>query len=243
MNRQFRFDYANTMIGRWVDEEHHLGRLTADAATRLRDTVQTDRDAADLVGLFAVHMTFRALKPTGWEPTSIFLLVSAVLTGHWWLVIPAMIDPAFRVVTTIGLGLWRHPWLLAFGALPTVGLGAAPLYLLNKQPELGGFMIRSLAREAALHIPGFGERGSLTEMLAVAAAQVLIVEPARLIPWVLIGVLSAKLLVWSWLGWAVGLVYGAVVIWSLVRRWHAPTEHRPGVVERIEAGMATLSSI
>ncbi|HEX8834337.1 MAG TPA: hypothetical protein VF719_09050, partial [Abditibacteriaceae bacterium] len=82
----------------------------------------------------------------------------------------------------------------------------------------------SFGRKAALHIPGFGERGSLCEMLGQAAAQVLVVDPAPVLTPVLLGVLIGLLAhtvgsLWGGVILAASIaLYVATVLWMLFTR-------------------------
>jgi hypothetical protein len=94
---------------------------------------------------------------------------------------------------------------------------AAPLYLTRRRPDLGSFIVRVLAQKLALSVPAFGQRGGLLEMAAVAAVQVLVVGPARILPWAFLAAIFAAL---QGIWWAAALalsVYGAAVVWALAR--------------------------
>jgi hypothetical protein len=216
-DRSKRLSHFQTQVGEWIDEEKHLGRLTDYEETRLRYHVADEGEVADLGALFAVHVAITACKQTLIGPSGLWWAM-AFSTGQWRWLLPTLIAPLARVAAIVWMGLWRHGGLLFFSALPDVGVLGAPLYLLRRRPELGGFILRALGRKLALRVPGFGERGSLCEMSGVAAVQVLIVDPARMLPMILfvglIGILKHWLVV---SGAALGL-YCVAVLWSLITR-------------------------
>lgn len=218
VNRQERMTRCRAEVGNWIDQEQGLGRMTERQARRLREALQNDNEIADIVNLFALHLLIGAAGESLLGPSGSFLLGAAIMSQNWWLAVPALIEPALRFFAVISVGLGRHLGLLVFSALPTVGSLAAPLYLLHRRPELGGFMLRSFGRKVALKIPGFGERGSLCEMLGVAAAQVLLVDPARFLPPVLVALMVGVVMHQGWLVAASVGVYTLVVVWMLLTR-------------------------
>ncbi len=220
INRQERLQRCRAEVGGWIDEEEKLGRLTPRQSSRLRATLESDTEIADIVNVFALHLALGALKQaaTAGLPPSPVWLAAAFSTGNWWLALPAFIDPVLRVGAVLWTGLGRHLSLLFFSALPTVGIMAAPLFLLRRRPILGGFMLRSFGRKAALHVPGFGERGSLLEMLGVAAAQTLVVDAARVLPPILLLVMIGAATHQRWVVALAAGLYAATVAWSLLTR-------------------------
>ena len=114
--------------------------------------------------------------------------------------------------------------LLVLCALPDVGVLAAPIYLLKRRPELGGFIIRTLAARVACRVPGFGARGALIEVLAVVAVQVMLIDPARMLPVIALAALLGVVKHWLWISWGSLVVYALAVAWALVRLWRALQE-------------------
>ena len=216
---QARLEYTQQIVGQWIDKAQRLGRLDAEKADRFRLIVQTNKEASDLSSLFVIHLVIGAVKFIGFGPTSLALVLTALATGHLWLAVPALIDPALRVATTLWIGRGHYLGALLFSALPSFGVLAAPLSLLKHQPELGNFIIQSLAQETTLRIPGFGERGSLTEMLGAAGAQVFVVDSFPVLPAVLITVLIGATLHWPWLIGVGGVIYGGAVLKSVMKHW------------------------
>ncbi len=219
-SRSFRIETVQQLLGHWIEESQQLGRLRPDEAMRLQQTIKAgDREVADLTGLFALHVTLRAVKPLGFTPTSLVFLTTAVVTGNWWWGLPILVDPLLRVAATLWIGRGRYGRTLLLSALPVVGLLSAPLSLLRQQPEVGGFMVRAMAQEAASRVPGFGERGARLEMLAVAAVQTLIVDPAPWLAPVLLAASIGAVLHWPWLVGVAAATYSGAVLTSVVRRW------------------------
>ena len=215
---QARLKYAEDLIERWIHEGQVLGRLTDEQAGRLHEDLRTNRDAADLSGLFVVHLSLKLIFPPGTGTTSLALLIPAVMTGQWWLAVPAMAPALLRLGTALWILGLRYPGALLMSTLPEIGTAAAPLALLKHHPGLGSFMIRSLAQQTALKIPGFGERGSFTEMASVAAAQVLVIDPAPLLTPVTVLAMIGIGMGWPWLAWGAGAVYLGAVIRSFILR-------------------------
>lgn len=228
MNREARLARCREEIDEWIASEQRLSRLDAQHAARLRVSLRENTDIADLCDLFAIHLLIGALKHSLFGPSGLWL-GAAVVSRQWWLAVPALVAPVLRVAATVWLGLWRRPGLLAFTMLPDIGVLAAPLYLLQRQPELGGFMLRTLAIKAALHVPGFGERGGLLEMLAVAAAQVLLVDPGRMLPFVFAVALFGVLKHWLWLSGAALIIYLLAIAASACKRWRTPRHSPPSL--------------
>jgi len=222
-NRQERLERCHTEVGRWIEEEHELGRLPQADAARLRAELHSDREIADLGGLFAIHVAISALKQSVVGPSGAWMAM-AIVTRNWWWAAPTMIAPVLRVIALLWLGLGNRLGLLFFSALPDVGVLAAPLYLLQRRALLGGFILRAFGRKVALKIPGFGERGSMAEMVGVAAAQVFMVDPGRMLPLVLVAALLGLLKHWLWLSGTAILVYFVAVLFSVIRRWPAPND-------------------
>jgi len=223
VNRRERLEKCRAEVGSWIEEEHELGRMTDRQVTRLRTTLESDNEIADIVNVFGLHLLIAAAGGSLFG-SGVAWLGLAIVTRNWWLALPFFIEPALRVVAVISAGLGKHLGLLAFSALPTVGSLAAPLYLLRRRPELGGFMLRSFGRKAALHIPGFGERGSLCEMLGQAAGQTFIVDPAPFLTPILVGVMIGAIghaIKSSWGNWllvASIMAYIFVVLYMLLTR-------------------------
>lgn len=197
----------------WIDAERDLGRLEGAEESELRSALAGDEDTADLAGLFAVHLSISAVKHTLFGP-SLAWLGAAVATGRWWLAVPALVAPLLRVLTALGMGFGRRPGLLVLSALPDVGVLAAPLELIRRRPALGAFVVRMIAQHMAMKIPAFGQRGGMLEMASVAAVQVLVVAPARILPWAALGTLAALLLERWWFALAIFGLYAAAVAWG-----------------------------
>lgn len=191
VNREERVRRCHAELCRWIEQEQQLGRLTARQADRLHESLRNEQ-VADLAGLFCLHLMAGGVKQAVLGP-SVLWVGAAVGTGQWWLLAPAFVSPALRVTAALWVGLWRKPEVVLFSALPTVGVLAAPVCLLRRKTELGALIIRCTAQRAALRIPGFGERGSLAEIGAVAAAQIFLIDVGRLLPPLLLLALVAVL--------------------------------------------------
>ena len=214
-SRELRMNAFRARVGGWIDEERRLGRLTAHEAAALQGHVDRDRDTADLAGVFVVHLSISALKHSLLGPSAVWIGL-AFATEKWWLALPAMVAPLLRVVAAVSMGFARRPGFLVLSALPDVGVLAAPLYLIRRRPDLGTFIVRVIAQKLALAVPAFGQRGGLLEMAAVAAVQVLVVGPARVLPWaVLAAILAALAGIW-WAALAALSLYGAAAMWAAV---------------------------
>ena len=216
VNHDERVERCRVVVGEWIKSEEALGRLTWREARSLEETLNATDDTADLAGLFALHLLISALKHSVFGP-SLFWLGAALATGRWWLAIPVAIAPVLRILTTIWIGLGRRLGLLLLCALPDVGVLAAPFYLLQRRPALGGFIIRAMVQKAALKIPAFGERGALLEMLGVAAAQILLVGPGRMLPLAVAAAIVGAAKHWLWVSWASFAAYGISVAWSFMK--------------------------
>lgn len=216
VNHDDRVERCRAIVGDWIESEEALGRLTWRDARSLEETLNATDDTADLAGLFALHLLISALKHSLFGP-SLFWLGAALATGRWWLAIPVAIAPVLRVLATIWIGLGRRLGLLFLCALPDVGVLAAPFYLLQRRPQLGGFIIRSMVQKAALKVPAFGERGALAEMLGVAAAQVLLVGPGRMLPLAIAAAIVGAAKHVLWVSWASFAAYGVSVAWSWIK--------------------------
>jgi hypothetical protein len=162
-----------------------------------------------------LHMMIGALKQAILGP-SVLWLGAAVAAGQVWLAAPALISPLLRVAATVWIGLWRRPEVVFMSAIPTIGVLAAPLYLVRRQSKLGAFIIRCIAQRAALRIPGFGERGSLTELLAVAAAEVFLIRLGGILPIFLIAGFGLALLGQPVLAVLAALAYAAITLLTIV---------------------------
>jgi hypothetical protein len=220
---QERLKQVQSVVGQWIGQEKELGRLTDKEAEQLEHLLQANPQVSDLSSLLVIHLFLKTIVPTGTGTASLALLIAALATGQWWPAIPAMTTSTIRFITTLWMTGFRYPGLLLFAALPSIGNLGAPIFLLRSQPELGAFMIRSIGQETAMHMPGFGERGSLTEMVGVAATQVLVVEQAPLLAPALVGIMLGIGMHRPWLiGIAAGL-YGVSVLRSIVKRWSAPS--------------------
>ena len=88
-----------------------------------------------------------------------------------------------------------------------------PIYL-KRRPELGGFIIRTLAARVACRVPGFGARGALIEVLAVVAVQVMLIDPARMLPVIALAALLGVVKHWLWISWGSLVVYALAVAWA-----------------------------
>jgi len=224
LHRDERLRACRAQIGAWIDEEADLGRLTVRQTQRLHRTLETDGEIADIVNVFALHLVIGTVGTSVGGPTGSLLLGTALVTGDWRFALPALVEPTLRVIAVISAGLGRHLGLVLFSMLPTVGIMAGPLYLLRRRPELGGFMLRSFGRKASLHVPGFGERGSLCEMLGQAAAQIFIIDPAPILPPALVALLCGAILhsignaSGRWLLLAATAAYGIMVLYTLITR-------------------------
>ena len=217
VNRDLRLRRWQTLVEEWIAADEGLGRLTPARAASLRAFSHDEGVSADLAGLFGVHLAVSALKHSLLGPSGVWLAL-AIGTGNLWWALPAAVAPVLRVASALALGLGRRPGLLVLCALPDVGVLAAPIYLLRHEPELGGWLIRTLAARVASRIPGFGARGAMVEMIGVAAAQVLIIDPARMLPIVVVASLVGVVKHWLWISWASVLVYLAAVGWAIWRR-------------------------
>jgi hypothetical protein len=222
-DRRERVERCRAVLHGWMANDEAVGRLSSKEAAALRKKLGRDGEVSDLAGLFAVHLTVSALKQSIVGPSGVWIAL-AIATGNWWWAVPAGIAPALRIAAALWLGLGRRLGLLALCALPAVGVLAAPIHLLRREPELGGFMVRSLAARAALRIPGFGARGAFTEILAVAATQILFVDPARMLPFVLAGVAVGVVQDVAWLSWLSLGVYLVAVAGSVFRLRRASSE-------------------
>jgi hypothetical protein len=223
VDRDARLARWQTSVEGWIADEEALGRLTVPQAASLRAHVRDEGESADLAGLFVVHLGVSALKHSLLGPTGVWLAL-ALATGNPWWAAPAAVAPTLRVAAALWLGLGRRLGLLVLCALPDVGVLAAPIYLLKRKPELGGFIIRSLAARAASRVPGFGARGALIEVVAVIAVQVLLIDPARMLPVIAVAALLGVVKHWLWISWGSLVVYGIAVAWALARRWRASRE-------------------
>jgi hypothetical protein len=215
-SRDLRLKHFRAEVGGWIAVERRLGRLGDHEATALRDEVEGDKETADLAGLFVIHLLVGALKQSVLGPSAVWLAL-ALATGEWWWALPALVAPMLRLLTAVGMGFLRRPGLLLLCPLPTVGVLAAPLYLLRRRRDLGAFIVRVLAQKAALAIPAFGQRGGLAEMLAVAATQILVIAPARMLPLVLAAAVLGVVTDMLWLSGLALLSYGLAVAWTLAR--------------------------
>jgi hypothetical protein len=222
VNRDARLEHWRTSVEEWIAEAEALGRLTPPQAASLRVHAANEGEAADLAGLFGVHLAVSALKHSMLGPSGVWLAL-ALASGNPWWALPAAVAPALRIAAAVCLGLGRRLGLLVLCALPDVGVLAAPIYLLKRRPELGGFVIRALAARLAARVPGFGARGAMIEMVAVAGVQVLLIDPARMLPLVVMASLVGVVKHWLWVSWVSVLVYAAAVLWAIVRRWRAPS--------------------
>ena len=222
-DRDARLARWQAAVEGWIADEEALGRLTRPQAASLRAHVQDEGESADLAGLFVVHLGVSALKHSLLGPTGVWLAL-ALVTGNWWWAAPAAVAPTLRLAAALWLGLGRRVGLLVLCALPDVGVLAAPIYLLKRRPELGGFIIRTLAARVACRVPGFGARGALIEVLAVVAVQVMLIDPARMLPVIALAALLGVVKHWLWISWGSLVVYALAVAWALVRLWRATRE-------------------
>ena len=224
-DREERIRRCRVQVGEWIASETSLGRLSSSQGSELLEELSADEDTADIAGLFALHLLISAFKESFFGP-SVGWLVLAVATGQAWLLIPALIAPTLRVAATVIVGMGSRLGLVLLCALPSVGVFAAPVHLLNKRPRLGGFIIRALAQKVALRLPALGERGAWAEMCAVAGVQVLVVEPARVLPFVFAAGALSLVAGWLWASWIAILLYALAVSWAAVRRRN-PTAASP----------------
>ena len=239
-SRELRMRTFRTRVGGWIESERQLGRLTGHQAEMLRRDVDEDQETADLAGLFVVHLSVSAVKHALFGPSAVWLGL-ALATETWWLALPAMIAPLLRVATAVWMGFARRPGLLVLCALPDVGVLAAPLYLSRIRPDLGGFIVRVLAQKGALAVPAFGQRGGLLEMAAVAAAQVLVIGPARVLPAAFLVGLFAVLQESWWAALAAVSLYAAGVLYAMVRGPHSRERSDPE--EAWQIGMPARISV
>ena len=224
LNRQARIERCRVLVTQWIDDAERLGRLSSASAAAMREEIGRDEETADLAELFGLHLLISAFKHSLVGPSA-FWLGLALATGNWWLATPMAIAPTLRLVAALWLGFGRRLGLLVLCALPDVGVLAAPLYLLQRRPALGGFIVRGFGQKAALKIPGFGERGALVEMLGVAATQVLVVDPARMLPVVVVTGLVGFAKHWILVSWASVVIYVLAVVWATYKRWRTARLH------------------
>jgi hypothetical protein len=204
-------------VGGWIEEERALGRLSAGEAVAMQREVESDRETADLAGLFVVHLSISALKHSLLGPSAVWFAL-AIATGHWWLAAPALVAPVLRLLAALLMGFVRRPLLLLLSVMPDVGVLAVPLVLIAHRSRLGVFIVRVFAQKLALGVPAFGVRGGLLEMAAVAAMQLFVIGPFRVLPWAVVGFVLA-LLLGSWVGAvAAVLAYLLAVGWAHWRR-------------------------
>jgi hypothetical protein len=220
MSRKERLRRCHAEMSRWIEQEQQLGRLSPARADRLHEAFKQD-EIADLLGLFIIHTLIGALKQSILGP-SVLWLAAAAAAGRLWLAAPALVSPVLRVAATVWIGLWRRPEIVLLSAVPMVGVLAAPLYLVRRRTELGAFTIRCVAQGAALRVPGFGERGSLAELVAVAVAQVFLIDLGGLQPLFLIAGLGLVLLHQPGLAALAVAVDAALVLATAVRRTKGP---------------------
>jgi hypothetical protein len=214
MSRDERLRRCHIEISRWIEQEQQLDRLSLAEADQLHEELK-GAEVPDLAGLFILHMMIGALKQAILGP-SVLWLGAAVAAGQVWLAAPALISPILRVAATVWIGLWRRPEIVFMSAIPTIGVLAAPLHLVRRQSKLGAFIIRCIAQRAALRIPGFGERGSLTELLAVAAAEVFLIRLGGILPVFLIAGFGLALLGQPVLAVLAVFAYGAITLLTVV---------------------------
>lgn len=210
VNRDERHRRCHLEIGEWIEFEQRYGRLSSAEADRHRGALQQS-EIADLTGLFLLHTMVGGLKQAFLGP-SVLWLGAAVATEQLWLLAPALVSPFLRLAATIWVGLWRRPELVLLSAIPTIGVLAAPLYLIRRRTELGAFIIRSVAQKLALRIPGFGEYGSLTELLAVAVAHVVLIKLGGLLPLFLVTAVGLALIGQPMLAAVATAIYAAIVV-------------------------------
>ena len=221
-SRELRMRAFRSRVGGWIETERKLGRLTEDEAARLRRQADDDEETADLAGLFVVHLSISAVKHSLLGPSAVWIGL-ALATQKWWLALPAMVAPLLRVAAAAAMGFGRRPGLLLLCALPDVGVLASPLYLSHRRTELGAFIVRACAQKLALSVPAFGQRGGLLEIATVAAMQVLVVGPARILPWAFLLALFGLLQSALWPALLALSLYGAATVLALV----TPSERRP----------------
>ena len=223
-SRELRIRAFRTRVGGWIDSERELGRLTEEEAARLRSQTDDDEETADLAGLFVVHLSISAVKHSLLGPSAVWLGL-ALATQKWWLALPALVAPLLRVAAAAAMGFGRRPALLMLSALPDIGVLASPLYLSRRGTELGTFVVRVCAQKLALSVPAFGQRGGLLEIATVAATQVLVVGPARILPWAFLLAFFGLLQGASWPVLLALALYGAAIVLALVM----PTDRRPAL--------------
>jgi hypothetical protein len=214
-SRELRLRAFRTRVGGWIDSERKLGRLTEDEAARLRRQADDDEETADLAGLFVVHLSISAVKHSLLGPSALWIGL-ALATHEWWLALPAMVAPLLRVVAAAAMGFSRRPGLLMLCALPDIGALASPLYLSRRRTDLGEFIVRACAQKVALSIPAFGQRGGLLEIATVAAAQVLLIGPARVLPWAFLLALFGLLQSAWWAALLALFLYSAAIAHALL---------------------------
>jgi hypothetical protein len=192
VDRDERLRLCHAEVNQWIEHDQQLGRLGSAEAERLRESLKQG-EIPDITGLFILHMMIGALKQAFLGP-SILWLGAAAAAGQLWVAAPAFVSPVLRIAATVWVGLWRRPEIVLLSVVPTVGVLAAPLYLIRRRTEIGGYVIRCIAQKTALGIPGFGERGSMTEILAVAVAEVFLIKLGGLLPMLLIAGLGLLLI-------------------------------------------------
>jgi hypothetical protein len=217
VRREERIALCRATVQAWIVDDRGLGRLGASEGASLERALHDDAETADLMGLFAVHVAVGAFKQSLLGPSGVWIAL-ALATGTWWLALPAVVAPSMRVGAALALGFVRRPGLLLLCALPSAGTLAAPVYMLQRRSDLGGYMIRSLAARTGLRVPGFGVRGGLVEMVAVGAAQAFLVDPARLLPPVVAVAVVGLVGQWWWICIAAVVIYLVAVVWCGVRR-------------------------